>query len=330
MCPVCCIHFIKFTKTNIKTFWCKLLHQLHTIIYAVPQVLITYYYTIQPSPQPSTVAPVTFEDESGDTNYTFLWFDVHAESLGLGAITVIASIAFIACLACCCLSCRQNCCWPCTFTFRQCQRCCTPKDSLPLDDGDNEEISLDGPSTPRRRSPVSGRRGHLGNMTVSSAAPFKKIHSRPLPEPRRHRYTARNIFQDSPPSRHSMILERHTYNVAPPGSRFDTGINPNIQSTNSTLTKRGGGHHPARDNHSLGPIGTLRDANGHLYSVVSADCMNNSRSHLSLPIDPIYNRHDGASAPHVDPPAAPKPTRTESLLSLNSTIDNKELNPRQQ
>ena len=237
------------------------------------------------------------------------------------------------CLACCCYSCQKNCCWPCTFTFSQCRRCCASEDhtNLPLDDGANELDDLDSPSTPRRRSPVVGRRGQLGNMTVSNAAPFKKNHSRPLPEPRRHRYTARNIFQDSPPSRRSMILERHNYYVTPPGPPFDSGL-PVIPSTNPTLTRRGGGHQPSRDTtpaqNPLGPIGTLRDANGHLYNVVSTGRMANSRSHLSLPIDPIYNRHEDASAPNIDPPA-PKPTRAESLLSLNSTIDTKEMNPKQ-
>ena len=292
-----------------------------------------YYYAIQPSPQPSTVAPVTFEDESGDTNYTFLWFDIHAESLGLGAFTVIASLTFIVCLACCCLSCQKDCCWPCTFTFRQCRRCCAPKDAtnLPLDDGDDEEFDLDGPST-RRRSPVLGRRGQLGKVTISNAAPFRKNHSRPLPnQPRRHRYTARPVFQESPPSRRSVIMERHTY-VTPPGPQFDTGLTNTIPSTTSTLTRRGGGHHSSRDvtpaaQISLGPIGTLRDANGHLYNVVSAARMQNSRSHLSLPIDPIYNHDEAASTPHVDLPT-PKPSRAESLLSLNSTNEPKELDPR--
>ena len=243
------------------------------------------------------------------------------------------------CLACCCLSCQKNCCWPCTFTFRQCRKCCAPKGatSLPLDDADDVDFDLDGPSTPRRRrSPVLGRRGQLGKMTISNAAPFKKSHSRPPPDqPRRHRYTARPIFQESPPSRRSMILERHAY-ATPPGSltrTFDTGLSNDIPSTTSTLTRRDGGHHSSRDNTpaaqiSLGPIGTLRAANGHLYNVVSASRMQNSRSHLSLPIDPIYH-HEDDSTPHVDMPA-PTPTRAESLLSLNSPPVDKELHPRQQ
>ena len=135
------------------------------------------HYIIQPSP--STENPVTFEDESGDTNFTLLWFDIHAESLGLGAITVIVSLALVVCLGCCCFACQKNCCWTCGL-LRRCRSCCPPKKStdadMPLDvNADVEEdFNLVNASASRRRSPVSSRQGKPGNSPTFNKPIVKK------------------------------------------------------------------------------------------------------------------------------------------------------------
>ena len=213
------------------------------------------HYIIQPSP--STENPVTFEDESGDTNFTLLWFDIHAESLGLGAITVIVSLALVVCLGCCCFACQKNCCWTCGL-LRRCRSCCLPKKStdadMPLDvNADVEEdFNLVNASAPRRRSPVSSRQGKPGNSPTFNKPIVKKKRPHASPDyPRRNKFTARQTFQESPPSRRSLL---HTYATLP-GAQYDNGRydyrdlynggHPSLEASLPTA------HLP------LGPIGTL-------------------------------------------------------------------------
>ena len=264
-------------------------------------------YIIQPSP--STESPVTFEDESGDTNFTLLWFDIHAESLGLGAITVIASLAFLVCIGCCCFACQKNCCWPCSF-FRRCRSCCPPKNAtdadMPLDVDANADDDLDmvDASAPRRRSPVSSRQGQPGNSPTFNRPIVKKPRPRASPDhPRRNKFTARQHFQESPASRRSMIIERHNYATLP-GAQYDTGRVDHwnlLKEANPPTVL------------PLGPIGTLRDEHGRLFSVVSTAA---NRSHLSLPEG--RSNDSTSAAPHVP---VPTPSRAESLLSINSPCE---------
>lgn len=267
-----------------------------------------------PSPNtPSTEKPVTFEDESGDTNFTLLWFDIHAESLGLGAITVIISIALIICLGCCCYACQKDCCWPCGL-LRRCQACCPPKNpaeaNMPLDvDADaDDDFDVVHASVPRRRSPVSSKQGQSGNSPTFSKPIVKKNRPRASPDlPRRNNFTAKKPFQGSPSSRRSMIIERHTY--ALPGAQYDTGRYDHrdfCTGSHSLETNQPTVHLP------LGPIGTLRDGRGHLYNVVSQAA---NHSHLSLPESRLNE-----SVPTTPP--APQ-SRAESLLSINLPNEHK-------
>ena len=240
-------------------------------------------------------------------------------------------MALVLCFAACYFSCQKSCCWPCSFTFRQCRKCCAPQPKTIQYSSDDEEIDLawigcysEPDSLP---SPVLSGRGQLGKVPILNATPLKKCCPHPLPDqPRCNRYTARTIFQESPPSQRSMILGRHTY-VSAPGTPFGTGLS-NLRSTTSTVTRRGGGHHSCRENTSaaLGPIGTFQDANGHLYNVVSANRMPNSRSCLSIPIDLNNKQPLDEETPHVELPTS-NPSPFESLLSINLPHE-KELNPR--
>ena len=185
---------------------------------------------------------------------------------------------------------------------------------MPLDADANadEDFDLDNDSTPRRRhSPVLNRQGRPGKSSTFSNPLVKKNRPRTPPDhPRRNKFTARHPFQESPSSRRSMILEKHTYATLP-GAHYDTGRYDHRDLCD-------GGRPSLRENPPavhipLGPIGTLRDANGHLYSVVSTTAnMPANRSHLSLPEGRLSE--STPATPHVP---APNQSRAESLLSIN-------------
>ena len=210
-------------------------------------------------------------------------------------------MALVLCFAACYFSCQKSCCWPCSFTFRQCRKCSAPQAKTIQYSSDDEEIDLawigcysEPDSLP---SPVLSGRGQLGKVPILNATPLKKCCPHPLPDqPRCNRYTARNIFQESPPSQRSMILERHTYASAP-GPPFDTGLSY-LRSTTSTVTRSGGGHHSCRENTTA--------------ALVSANRMPNSQSCLSIPIDPNNKQPLDEETHRVE-----LPTSNPSLLSIN-------------
>ena len=186
---------------------------------------------------------------------------------------------------------------PCSFAFRQCRSCCTPKDdggNLPLEAEVSDGLDMDNTSTPRRRSPAFGRQGQSGKST-SDSPNHKKNRPRVAALPdnlRRNKYTARQSFQESPSSHRSMVV---------PGPHFDTGYALSGLRENPTLV-----HTP------LGPVSTLQDAHGQLYAVVPRE----SRSRMSLPTD-RPEREGRCTTPPSPPLPAPNQSRAESLLSIN-------------
>ena len=220
------------------------------------------------------------------------------------------------CLGCCCFACKQNCCWPCSL-FRRCRSCCPPKNAtdadMPLDVDANADDDLDmvDASAPRRRSPVSSRQGQPGNSPTFNRPIVKKYRPRDSPDhPRRNKFTARQPFQESPASRRSMIIERHNYATLP-GAQYDTGRFDHRDLCNGDHPSLGA--NPPTVHLPLGPIGTLRDEHGRLYSVISTAA---NRSHLSLPEGRTSD--STPAAPHVPVPIQ---SRAESLLSINSPCE---------
>ena len=308
-------------------------------------------YSTEPTPK------VPLEEEN-QTNYSLLWFDIHAESMGLGAITVVSALVLLLCIGFCLYQCN-NCCF-CCLIGRRCKKCChgnhqpdTPSASMDdidiVDNANNQDFHPDFRAI--QRGPVEARRGPKGMILTPTN---KKLYPRQKFKTKQRRSidakSLRTNHTALPPSylQGATALDRVSQNSyvvpqpSPDSSRrsvvVDTGVTrpwPMNEAAYSTLTQRGGRHSSASNRENLLVTVPARDAQGRMFGSARLP------STMSLPLQSIYNppndRYDqlvpDLSRPNLRPPpgfeqASKGTSPTESLLSINPNKQTNDEDPK--